>query len=208
MFNSFNRLYHPSQYFLYSLIAFIAGIALASWYEIDWRKFELALFALMLLFLLSTIFWWRSTTFRLIGLLGLFLFLALWRFSLSTPLIGENSIDYYQGQTAQIFAEIINVDQRIDKQIITVSTKSLSIEKKSWDENTSKRERTVSGKVLLYAGRYPEFRVGDMISLKGLIKKAKPIEDFRYDRFLAKDDIYSLIYSDPQGCRPKNIYYL
>ena len=194
MFNLINKQYHPSQYFLYSLIVFIIGIALASWWELNWRRWELGLFALMLGFLLATIFWWRKIEFRLIGLLGLFLFLALWRFSLSIPIINESRVEYYQESTAQINATIKKVDQRVDKQILTIFVDSLAVFRKVWDEEEKATSKDVSGKILVYAQSFPEFCSGDKISLKGEIKRAESIEDFRYDRFLAKDNIYSLLY--------------
>ncbi|NIP32645.1 ComEC/Rec2 family competence protein, partial [Candidatus Saccharibacteria bacterium] len=41
---------------------------------------------------------------------------------------------------------------------------------------------------------FPEFGYGDLIEVECKIKKPELISDFRYDRYLAKDGIYSLCY--------------
>ncbi len=51
------------------------------------------------------------------------------------------------------------------------------------------------GKVLLKTLQYPEYSYGDQLSIKCKLHPPEPIEDFRYDKFLAREGIYSVCYN-------------
>jgi competence protein ComEC len=53
---------------------------------------------------------------------------------------------------------------------------------------------TVKGRVLLSTALYPEYSYGDNLRVTGTIKAPAPIQEFCYDRYLALQDIYALIY--------------
>ena len=53
------------------------------------------------------------------------------------------------------------------------------------------------GKILVSASLYPEYRYGDLIEVSCKLKRPESFNDFRYDRYLAKDGIY-LICSYPR----------
>lgn len=195
MYNKINKNLHPSQLFQFSLIIFITGITIASFWEIDWRRYELWLFAAVLGFLLAAVFWRRQKAiFRITGLIGLFLFLALWRYSLTIPLIGPDHIAYYNGQSAQVSGMITAVDRRLDKQILKVAVRQIVVMKSPWAEDGTGAKQAVGGNLQVYAQKYPEYRVGDRITVKTDLEPVEPLDDFRYDRFLAKDRIYSLAF--------------
>ncbi|TSC53136.1 MAG: Uncharacterized protein LiPW39_433 [Parcubacteria group bacterium LiPW_39] len=50
------------------------------------------------------------------------------------------------------------------------------------------------GNVLLVAKKYPEYHYGDWLEITGQLKMPKSAEDFDYQKYLAKDDIHSVIY--------------
>lgn len=52
----------------------------------------------------------------------------------------------------------------------------------------------VEGRVLLTAGRYPEYGYGDKLKIKGVLEDPFIFDDFNYKDYLAKDGIYSVIY--------------
>lgn len=52
----------------------------------------------------------------------------------------------------------------------------------------------IPGKVLITSGLYPQYGYGDKLKITGKLKKPVDIEDFDYQKYLAKDKIYSVIY--------------
>ncbi len=50
------------------------------------------------------------------------------------------------------------------------------------------------GKVLLRTELYPEYEYGQVLQIKVRLQSPEPIEDFRYDQYLAKSGIYSVGY--------------
>lgn len=54
--------------------------------------------------------------------------------------------------------------------------------------------RPVSGKALITTGRYPEYKYGDKLRIRGKLKTPAVFEDFNYKDYLAKSGIYSVVY--------------
>lgn len=58
-------------------------------------------------------------------------------------------------------------------------------------ENYTKLVLVADGtKILLTANRYPEFHYGDEMKVNGVLKNPKNINDFNWQSYLSKDDIY------------------
>ncbi len=47
---------------------------------------------------------------------------------------------------------------------------------------------------MIYSDLYPRINYGDNLRIKCELKAPEPFNDFAYDRYLAKSDIYSLCY--------------
>ena len=62
----------------------------------------------------------------------------------------------------------------------------------------------LEGKVLLKAEKYPEYDYGDYIETSCKLRKPEKIEDFSYDKYLARFDIYSLCYQPQISLIEKN----
>jgi len=60
--------------------------------------------------------------------------------------------------------------------------------------NTKLTIETEQGKVLVTAGNYPEYQYGDVLEIKGKLQTPTVFEDFNYKEYLAKDNIYFVIY--------------
>jgi competence protein ComEC len=75
--------------------------------------------------------------------------------------------------------EIVFVESKINKQLVTVRLQTSAL----------------SGyKVLLYADRYPEYSPGQQLDFSCRLERPEPIEEFRYDRYLALSRIYYICY--------------
>jgi competence protein ComEC len=82
-------------------------------------------------------------------------------------------------------------DTRIDHQKIKIKTTQL----------LDPLQKKIEGNVLIKTELYPPYKYGDQIEITSFLIKPEPIEDFKYDKYLAKDKIYSLAY----GARVKLI---
>lgn len=50
------------------------------------------------------------------------------------------------------------------------------------------------GKILIVTKKYPEYRYGDKLEIVGNLETPRSSDDFDYQKYLAKDDIFSIIY--------------
>src|SRR3989338_364183 len=166
--------------FRYFLVCFILGAGLASFFFINifWLGF------LMLFSVILTLIFWRRRFWRYLFFGGLILALGVWRYQLSLPQAGAQNIWSYNGQKAQFEALVgAEPDVRINKVKLTVFAKRLTVDR---------LPITVQGKVLINANLYPEYEYGDWLSIACQLKAPEPFNGFAYDRYLAKDDIYSV----------------
>ncbi len=53
----------------------------------------------------------------------------------------------------------------------------------------------ISGTVMLYVERYPQYSYGDRLELDGKLLAPAPFDDFDYAAYLARHDIYSVMYN-------------
>lgn len=60
--------------------------------------------------------------------------------------------------------------------------------------NTKLTIQTDIGRILVTIGSYPEYQYGDVLKVKGELKEPMFFEDFNYKEYLAKDDIYFVMY--------------
>ncbi|MDP2684653.1 MAG: ComEC/Rec2 family competence protein [bacterium] len=175
-----------SQIFFYSGLAFVAGILLRTFVQINADILLVGVFVILITILIFK-------KYRVYGFLILCLLLGMLRFDISDKNEFLNQhISNYNNQ----FVELIGViktepDVREDHEKIVIATKQLII-------NDTIIEG--QGKLLVKKYLYPSYQYGDKLRIKCDIQSPEPIvsEDsgriFYYDKYLAKDDIYSVCY--------------
>jgi len=170
-----------SKIFLIVCIGFISGIAIESFMQVKltwWILLSIALISLGGI----TIFW-KNKKARLVFLVAAFFVLGFWRFEQSLPEFGTDNIHSYYDESLVWQGVIVGEpDRREDQVKYTVAATEII------------GQGRVSGRVLVSMALFPEFSYGDLIEVECKIQKPEPISDFRYDRYLAKDSIYSLCY--------------
>lgn len=172
-----------SKIFLYLCLAFIFGLALSSFFDFPF----LAAYIILLISLILIVLFWQNPKIRLIGLAGIFLFLGILRFELAIPKVDENKIQFYNNERVTFVGTVSEYpDRRIDHAKLTVEPESLKY---------SDDFKKVSGKVLIKTDLYPEYDYGDKIQASCKLIEPEPIEDFAYDKYLARFGIYSLCYN-------------
>lgn len=159
-----------SKKFFYGCLAFLSGIALGEVVHWPLYVFLIILFVFVDLsfFLKRWRLWW---VLFFIFVLGIF-----WN-NLLMPKIDEFHISFYNDQ--EITFQAVNVaepDSRLDHQKLTV------------------KPTDYKGKVLLKMFLYPEYEYGDLLEVKCRLVAPEPIEEFKYDRYLARYGIYSVCY--------------
>ncbi|MDP6756257.1 MAG: DUF4131 domain-containing protein, partial [Patescibacteria group bacterium] len=168
-----------SKVFLICLLLFVIGVGLISFFEVDF----IYLYALLLLDVVVLVIFWSNKDYRIISLFGLFFILGMARMILAQPnLENPKHIAYYNGQDVVVEGVVaMEPDVRLDHQKLTLRTRRVS-----------KSEDKVSGRLLVKTNLYPEYEYGELLSVKCSIEAPEQIEDFAYDKYLARYDIYSV----------------
>lgn len=162
-----------SKTFLAFCFCFLAGILFASFVN---RKFDFIFLYFFFIFLSGfLIIFWRDQKPRFI-FIGLLLFLlAFVRYNLALPDSSKNNISFYNDSDFS-FEVVIDAepDVRIDGVGYIVKPDNFS------------------DKVYLKSKLYPRYEYGDRLRLECTLKTPVPIEDFRYDMYLARLGVFSI----------------
>ena len=169
---------------------FIFGLILANSFNIQ-NKTAL-IFSAVFLFLYIVL---KNQKYSFIFLAFLFCALGILRFNATTINWNDDSKIWFYNSHGFEFNQhtkykyqgiiIFPSDIRIDHQKIKVKATQLL-------EPTNK---VINGNILVKAWLYPLYNYGDKIEITSYLIKPEPIEDFKYDKYLSKDNIYSLGYS-------------
>lgn len=165
-----------SRTFIAFCFCFLAGIFIASLIN---KKFDFIYFYFFFIFLsgFAAIFWRdRQPRFIFIGLL---LFLSAFvRYNLALPRNDKSSISYYNGSDFS-FAGVVDAepDIRIDGVGYVIKPDNFN------------------DKVYLKLGLYPRYEYGDKLKLDCTLRQPEPIEDFRYDMYLARLNVFSICFN-------------
>ncbi len=172
-----------SKIFFFACLFFILGVAVASYFSLPlWAAFTILIAGCGFLFF----GWPHQKTFIVLGFAGIFLFLGMLRFTASTPVADKNQISFYNGEE-RTFVGFVAAEPDTRDSGVKLKIKSERLETDgSWQK--------VNGNVLVNARLYPIFHYGDELEIKCKLQKPEPIEDFAYDKYLAKENIYSLCY--------------
>ncbi|MEK7653254.1 MAG: ComEC/Rec2 family competence protein [Patescibacteria group bacterium] len=188
--NYWQRITHSkSKIFLFCLLFFIVGVGVSSFFSFN----SFIIFCLILISALGLIFSLPAVALAKAGLpvvetprwgvLIFFIFcffLGVWRYQISLPdFSDETKIYYYNGRETNFSGVVADIDERIDKQKITINSKLAG-------------KIPVSGKVLLTLPLYPKYQYGDEVGVSCQLKKPEKFDDFDYEKYLARYDIYSV----------------
>jgi competence protein ComEC len=157
-----------SQTFLFSCLAFTAGIFLSSFCAIP----QLLTLSFTLLGILLVSVLWSHKRLVAVGLCFLFLAAGIWRHQQAV-----SQIHHPEEKEVSFSGKIVREpDVRENSARLTIEAEG------------------IIGKVLLVTDRYPEYRYGDELEITGKVQLPREFEDFNYRDYLAKDGVYSVIY--------------
>lgn len=151
------------------LSGFIAGVLFSSFVSFGWVFAGFFVFAGFVVFLISFI----SENRKFVVLVAIFL-----------TMVGLG-IARYEMKNARDFSLDENIGRRVVLQGIITDEPD---ERENYTRLVMKAD---GAKILLTANRYPEFKYGDEIKANGILKKPQNLnEDFNWQDYLTKDDIY------------------
>lgn len=187
--------FSKSKVFLICCVVFIIGVAVASFSPVKFIEKDVWWFLGIIVSIIAIILFWQNKIIRFAGLAGLFLFLGLWRYSLSLPIDRADKIWHYNGQTVKVIG-IVSPEPDIREKNMKLEIETFRIyeafSQKSSHPPLLKGE--VSGKILVTADLYPAYNYGDELEIICELEKPEPFSGFSYDRYLARFDIYSVCY--------------
>ena len=168
---------HKSKIFLICLFSFIGGVGIGSFWQTDLLYLYFLLLALLVVLILGR----QNKNLKLISLWGLFFVFGIARFLLSVPSdANQNHIKYFNKKDVVIRGVIAQEsDIRADHQRLVI---------KAQDKNS----RYIRGRLLVKTALYPAYQYGDEVEVSCFLRAPEPIEDFAYDKYLARYDIYSV----------------
>jgi len=172
-----------SKIFFFACLFFILGVAVASYLSLPlWAAFVIFIAGCGFLFF----GWPQKNKLILLGLGGIFLFLGMLRFTASTPVADKNQISFYNEQE-KTFVGVVAAEPDTRDNGVKLKIKGERLE-------TENGWREIRGNILVNARLYPVFHYGDELEINCTLREPEPIEDFAYDKYLAKENIYSLCY--------------
>ncbi|MBZ9572297.1 ComEC family competence protein [Patescibacteria group bacterium] len=171
-----------SKILLYFCLSSIGGIFLNSILFIP----QLILLSLLILGILLISVFWKYKRLVVLGFCILFFVFGIWRHQGVLSKIENSPIKNFIGKEVTLIGLIEKEPDTREK-----STKLTIKIEKTIAENSSPPD---IGKVLVTAGKYPEYQYGDKIKIRGLLKAPAVFESFNYRDYLAKDGILAVIY--------------
>ncbi|MDY7041872.1 MAG: ComEC/Rec2 family competence protein, partial [Chloroflexota bacterium] len=168
---------------VYLSIAWLAGIALAAWLTPPPGLLGLAALIPLTGFLL----WRENYRARLLSICGLTLLLGAGRYLLARPRFDERSLATYNDQEQITLTGVVAAEPDVRA---TYTNLRLQAENLTVEDGT---QHEVRGLALVRAARYPEYRYGDRLEIRGLLETPPEFEDFSYRDYLARQGVYSLL---------------
>ena len=176
-----------SKTFLAFCFCFLAGIVIGSIYNKPFDPYYLYLsLFISILFLLLT---WQNKATRVI-ILGLtFVALGFARYVLAFPSDSPQHISSHADETKTVVGYVAaEPDMRMDGVRYVVEMQNAKVKMQNEEGK---------GKIYVKAGLYPRYVYGDVLEVTCELEKPMPINDFRYDMYLARLGVFVLC-NDPE----------
>lgn len=179
---------HKSKIFLFALFAFVAGVGIRSFFEIS----NLVYMALAAGGAFFIVYWFFNRSAVFLGVAGLVFVctgFGMMRFSWHESAKEETTFLAYANSNTITLRGIVydapDAREKNTRLIVRVTEAT---------QGADKTPRGVNGNVLLFVNRYPVFQYGDEVQIRGVLMLPEEFSGFDYPAYLAKDQIYALMY--------------
>jgi len=129
------------------------------------------------------IIFWKQNTLRFLSFFFLACIFGILRYQIAFPL-SSHDVSRYNGREMELVGYVsAEPDVRMDgvRYIVAVN-KQVTI------SNT----QNLSGRVYVKSGLYPRYSYGDKLQLVCQLEAPEPVEDFAYDKYLARYGVFSI----------------
>ena len=174
-----------SKTFFMFCFCFILGTAIFSFANAN--KLIFILYLLLFIFLFLLILLWSRSAQRFLLLCCLIFILGGLRFLSAAPAAGSKHISNYNGENVNLTGWISSEPRsKINEATYVVIARSCT--------PMAACAKNVSGKVLVKLPLYPQYNFGDTLEIKCRLQEPQnsPDFDFNYQKYLAKDGVWSL----------------
>jgi competence protein ComEC len=163
---------------IYFSLAFVIGVLLGSKIDLPAWSLVFAFLPLPLLLLKKHRKIIVTTSLCLLAFLG-----GMVRYQANLPVVDGSNVQFYNERGTITLKGVIATapDTRDTNTQITVSVSEIN-------------GQSVSGRILLFASRYPEYEYGDVLQVTGKLETPPVLGDFDYKGFLAAQGISSVVY--------------
>jgi len=178
-----------SQIFLFFCSSFIAGIfiqSLVNFPQLLWLGF------LILGIIMVVMPWGREKRLVVAGFCLILLVGGAWRYLKISSV--DNLVNQFNDKEKVNLIGTIEQEPDVRSDNVKYKIKTLAVGQIPYSFSPKIDFFKVEGNILLVAKKYPEYKYGDKIEMIGKLKTSKSSEDFDYRQYLAKDDIYSIVY--------------
>ncbi|MDD5590080.1 MAG: ComEC/Rec2 family competence protein [Candidatus Portnoybacteria bacterium] len=181
-----------SKIFLIFCLSFVFGVFAASFIKISPAVLGgFFIFGLAL----AIVFWIRDKRIVLFGFCLMLFALGLFRY-LQKEEIGNLKLLNEKGRLEIIGKISEPPDRRAASQKIRIEAEKIIF--------NSKKDADVSGSALATVKLYPEFNYGDRLRISGKLQTPQNLDEFDYQKYLAKSDIFSVLYYPEINILEKN----
>ncbi len=170
-----------SKRFLAYCFSFLLGVGIISIIDtkIDLFYLYISFFAVIFFFVV----FWSNRTRRFFAVCILFFALGITRYQIAFPLKNNHVINH-NGEKLEFAGYVAaEPDIRMDgvRYIVKIQNAELGMQ-----------NETTNGRVYVKSGLYPRYSYGDTLNLNCNLKAPEAIENFRYDRYLARFGVFSI----------------
>jgi len=183
-----NIIQSPSKQFFALSLCFLIGIAASS--IVDQTIALLWLATSNIVIIVFIILYYKNRTVRFFLLCILFVLLGIARYQFSLPKEGNEYIYNYAGEKVTVIAVVsTEPDVRLDGVRYIVEAEKLQ-------GTRNKQDTKIKENIYIKAGLQPKYKYGDRLKITCKLRTPEPIENFRYDKYLARYGAH-VICSDP-----------
>jgi len=158
-----------------------------------------------LLYVYSTLFaaiffliiFWKQNAKRFVSFFFLACILGMLRYQIAFPL-SSHHVSTLNGKEAGLVGHIAaEPDVRMDgvRYIIAIEKKQDTRNPSKADQPSAGKQNTnqkLQGNVYVKSGLYPRYSYGDRLTLECDLQAPEPVEDFAYDKYLARYGVFSI----------------
>jgi competence protein ComEC len=177
---------HKSQLFLYTLLAFVAGIAVQSYIALP----VFVVYALAGAGGFLLVFWhifYTNQSVLLLSLLCIAFAFGVFRYEQKEMSTESATLRAFNGAGEVSLRGVVADEPDIREKNTRYVISARSVE-------TENGVYQVFGNALLFTNRYPAYEFGDLIVFTGTLRAPEMFDGFDYPEYLAKDGIYSQMF--------------